>query len=230
MYFWTKYSIMIMNSITPAIPPLVVAIAILAAGKYKYDKSRFHLLLGSFFLGIIISFLVILGHYIVSVMGFSELKSIKRVAFFAFVVVGFGHETAKFLVLRFYAISNEMVNRPSQGIIHSALIGLAVTSVMVVYFSEVISEYPFFNFWIYLYTIAALIISVPMGFFAGLGKSRQNRFIDSMTGLFASSFFHGLFFFCYISSESLLGILAAIGTSAIAAILIAKALNYTPEK
>jgi hypothetical protein len=74
-----------------------------------------------------------------------------------------------------------------------------------------------------------MIVSVPVGFFAGLGKSRQTRFIDSMTGLFASAFFHSIFIFCYISSELLLGLLAAIGTFSIAIILIWKALAYTPE-
>jgi len=51
-----------------------------------------------------------------------------------------------------------------------------------------------------------------------------------MTGLFAAVFFHGIFNFCYLTSDYLLLIIVSIGISIIAIALALKSLNIKPDK
>jgi hypothetical protein len=63
---------------------------------------------------------------------------------------------------------------------------------------------------------ASIIFGVIMGFFIGLGKLRHMRFIDSMTGLAAAVFFHGLYDFCLLTHDLKLMWAFFIGSAIIA--------------
>ncbi|PJF32851.1 MAG: hypothetical protein CUN57_03740, partial [Phototrophicales bacterium] len=73
----------------------------------------------------------------------------------------------------------------------------------------------------YAYTvvIANLFFAVIMGFFVGMGKSRENKFVDSMTGLFGASFFHALYNFCFITNDMRLLLFFSIGSFVIVILL-----------
>jgi hypothetical protein len=70
-----------------------------------------------------------------------------------------------------------------------------------------------------------MIFATISGFFIGLGKLRKNRFIDSMTGLGAASFFHGFFYFANLTSDRTILLLFGIGVFFIAALLGVKSIN-----
>jgi hypothetical protein len=50
-----------------------------------------------------------------------------------------------------------------------------------------------------------------------------------MTGLFAASFFHGLFQFCLLTNDKRLLVITITGTALIALILLVKAVQTRPE-
>jgi hypothetical protein len=64
-----------------------------------------------------------------------------------------------------------------------------------------------------------------MGFFIGLGKLRKMKIIDSMTGLAAAVFFHGLYSFCLITKDFKLLLAFFVGSTIIAISLCLAALR-----
>lgn len=83
---------------------------------------------------------------------------------------------------------------------------------------------------LYTYPLASITFGVVMGFFVGMGKMRKNRFIDNSTGLFAATFFHGLFYFCFITSDKRLLLFTTIGFLIITVTLIIKAADRRVER
>jgi len=69
-----------------------------------------------------------------------------------------------------------------------------------------------------------------MGFFTGMGKYRQNRFIDSMTGLGAASFFHGFYFFINLTDENIIFMLYGAGLLLISLMLLVKSTNIKEQE
>jgi hypothetical protein len=69
-----------------------------------------------------------------------------------------------------------------------------------------------------------------MGFFVGMGKLRKNGFIDNSTGLFVSTFFHGLYYFGFITSDIRLLIFTAIGFLVIGITLVVKSVTQRLEQ
>jgi hypothetical protein len=61
--------------------------------------------------------------------------------------------------------------------------------------------------------------------FYWIGKARKNRFVDSMTGLVAAAFIHGLYKFCFYTEVYALGAIAAIVELIIAIIFIGLAVR-----
>jgi len=58
-----------------------------------------------------------------------------------------------------------------------------------------------------------------------MGKVRKNKFIDSMTGIGAAAFFHGLFRFTLLSNDMLFFYLVAGGLLFISIILVKKSIT-----
>jgi RsiW-degrading membrane proteinase PrsW (M82 family) len=63
---------------------------------------------------------------------------------------------------------------------------------------------------------ANLIFGVLMGFFIGLGKLRQVRFVDSITSLGAAVLFHAIYAFCLLTNDHKLLIAFFAGSGIIA--------------
>jgi hypothetical protein len=70
---------------------------------------------------------------------------------------------------------------------------------------------------------------VILGFFVGMGKFRKNRLIDTLTGLGASSFFMGFYYFGYVTSEKTIMLFYGIGVIFIALLLLIKAININSD-
>ncbi|MCD4695199.1 MAG: PrsW family intramembrane metalloprotease [Bacteroidales bacterium] len=207
--------------------PLMAAV-ILGIIWTKRGKERYPGLITSFVLGMFSIVIVLLFQYIANAFGL-ENQNIRRIIFYSFVVMGIGSELGKYLILRYYCFTKSSFNGPLDGIVYSAMISLGFAFMgNILYFTlPFYSEIDF----VYAYSVifGNLFFSVIMGFFVGMGKSRENKFVDSMTGLFGASFFHALFNFCFITEDYRLLVFLSIGAFVIVIMLYYKAFETNEE-
>jgi RsiW-degrading membrane proteinase PrsW (M82 family) len=206
--------------LAPAIS-LILLVYLKLRLKIKTNKYLYQ----AFLFGLISVIIVIIGQLLMDATGINYLKNIKRTAFFAMVIIAFGSELGKFIILRYIFFVKKSFYGPVDGIIYSVFIGLgfATATTVLLGFKLISSEVDY----LYLFTNAPanIIFAVILGFFVGLGKTRENRFIDSMTGLFAATIFHGLYTFSFLTKDPRLLLLFAIGSVIIIILLVIKALS-----
>ncbi|MGC8865912.1 MAG: PrsW family glutamic-type intramembrane protease, partial [Bacteroidales bacterium] len=151
-------------------------------------------------------------------MGLDQPKSLKRTSFLSFVVLGGALEFLKFLVLRFYALPLKIFKGSADGMVYGIAVSLGMSMVVLSYYilSPLLRPYEFYQVLLGTMGIAGVLSAIIMGFFVGMGKARNNRFVDSMTGLLGAAFLSGLYYFCFFTQEYLLAVLAGIVTMGIA--------------
>ncbi len=130
-----------------------------------------------------------------------RLNSIRRIIFYALVIMAFFSELGKFFILKILIYPKKEFTSPVDGIIYGVIVSLGFATMNNIIF---LVDFP--NLTVNLANAfsagpAAVVFGVMMGFFVGLGKLRRMRFIDSMTGLAAAVFFHGLYDFCLLTED-----------------------------
>lgn len=196
----------------------------------KFDIRRWNLLFQALFFGILSVGVIILLDQFARFMEWNMLRNLKRTGFYSFVVVGFGAELGKFIVLRYIFLTRKQFRGPVDGVIYSLIISLGFTLVALPMFASGIFSSPVKMQFVILYPIANIAFSVITGFFAGLGKLRRNRLIDSLSGLGTATFLHGFFYFINLTDEYTIYLLYGLGTLFISAILLLKARNMKLEE
>ncbi|MCU0370294.1 MAG: PrsW family glutamic-type intramembrane protease [Bacteroidales bacterium] len=182
------------------IPPLI-ALLIYVYLRYKFTKWSFSLLFKSFIWGMASIFLVLLVQIAANYLELDKLNNIRRILFYALVIMAFFSELGKYLILRGLVYPKEVFKTPVDGIILAVMISMGFATMNnILYFINIpdltvnianaLTAGP-----------ANVIFGVMMGFFIGLGKLRKMRFIDSMTGLAAAVFFHALYDFCLLTKD-----------------------------
>jgi hypothetical protein len=78
---------------------------------------------------------------------------------------------------------------------------------------------------LFTYPLANVMFAIIMGFFVGMGKMRKNRLIDSITGLGSAAFFHGFYFFSFLTSDKTILLVYGLGLFFIGTLLGIKAMN-----
>lgn len=211
------------------IQPIIALLLVLGYLKIKFDIKSWTLIWQAVLLGfasLVVMFLLDLlaGYFQIDLLG-----SLKRSAFYSFVVVGAGAELGKFLFLRYYFLKKKSFIGPLDGIIYALILSLSFTIIALPLFSNGVFASAVGPKFLYAYTIANVAFSIFLGFFVGMGKIRKNRLIDSLTGLGTASFFHGFFYFVNLTSDNTIYILYGVGLLLIALLLLAKAVNLKPE-
>jgi len=146
----------------------------------------------------------------------------------AFGIIALISELGKFLVLFYGFYKKKDFLGPVESIIYSLFISIGFTiSSSILYVTGFINPIDNILF-LYLYGVSNLVFAILLGFFVGLGKSRQNILIDSITGLFTATFFHGLLIFCILTSDFPLLLIVVFVSIVISVVLIVKSLNYKP--
>ncbi len=206
--------------------PLFIFIILYLYLHYRYPKGNMFPFLRSFIYGVVISFLVVAFQVLVDSLGYAELKNLRRTAFHAFVVIGFAHQLAVFVIMIILINSKKLIRNPADGIVYITAISLGVALITGIHFASFYADQSFYFALIYSYPLAMVITAVPTGFFAGLAILRSNTIIvDLVTGLLASSFFLGLYIFCLYTHEYSLSFLSGAGLVAIALLFVYKAVN-----
>lgn len=181
--------------------PLLIAVMIYLYLKYRAREWAFSLLLKAFLWGAISIVLVLAVQTLASFFGLDRLGNIRRVIFYAVVIMAFFSELGKFLFLKVFIYPKADFKTPVDGILFAVMISMGFATMNnILYFINI----P--NLTVNLTNAltagpANVIFGVLMGFFIGLGKLRKMRFIDSMTGLSAAVFFHALYSFCLLTAD-----------------------------
>jgi RsiW-degrading membrane proteinase PrsW (M82 family) len=187
-----------------------IAILISLYLKYRFPEGKFGLLYKSFIYGLISLVPVLVVQLIASSMGLDSLTTLKRIAFYSLVVMGMASEISKFVLLKIFIYPKEDFKTPVDGIIYSVMIAMGFATVNNILYFINIPNLTVSTLNAATAGPANLIYGVLMGFFVGLGKMREIKFIDSLTGLAAAIFFHAMYDFCLITKDhTLLGIFFA---------------------
>jgi len=222
----------LINYLSFAVSPMLIIVFILYL-KFKFSIKSFVNIRNAIFLGIISVALLIIANYLIELKWDGNYKNMRRMAFFVFVVIAFSSELGKYIPLRFSFYKLKNFGGPLEGIIYSIFISLGFSMVATVLyaFGLVGSLDRFHNFTVFLFTfpLANLVFAIAMGFFVGMGKIRKNAFIDCTTGLFVATFFHGLFYFGFVTSDIRLLIFDAVGFTIIGITFIVKSVSLKME-
>lgn len=192
---------MILLTVLSFVIPPAIALLIYYIVKNKFQHLSFSLLLKAFLFGVISIVLVLTVQVIASSFGLDQLSNIRRVLFYALVIMAFFSELGKFFFLKVFIYPKKEFKTPIDGIIMAVMISMGFATMNnLIYFIDIpnltvntanaFSAGP-----------ANVIFGVLMGFFIGLGKLRKLRLIDSMTGLAAAVFFHALYDFCLLTKD-----------------------------
>lgn len=215
-----------------AVSPVLLIIGVLML-RYSFKVKNWGNIRNAVALGVLSVVLVVGASYLAEMRWHGDFRTFRHMGFYVFVVIAFSAEIAKYIALRssFYHLKN--FEGPIEGIIYSNFIALGYSMIAVVLFAYGIIGSPGikqFAFFLLFYPFANLVFSTSMGFFIGMGKLRKNRLIDNSTGIFVSTFFHGLYYFAFIMNDIAMKILIAVGFVLIAFILISRAIKLRKSK
>jgi len=205
----------------------IFAVLLFSFMKYRFSGTYFGLLIRSYFWGIFSSLFAAIIFYVAYAFGYLDLKNLRRILFFSFIIIGFGQELGKFIVLRYLMLPSKHFNNPSDGIIYSLMISFGAQTI---YNIVTLLLVPDFDTSILLSnSLVSIVYAVVMGFFIGMGKVRNNRLVDSLSGLFGAAFFHGCFEFIIQTQDHLLLWPFLIGSAVITFLLLVKSVQISDE-
>lgn len=218
----------LINYLSFAVSPLLITVTILYLN-FKFSIKNFTNIRNAILLGMVSVILLVIANYLIELRWDGNYKNMRRMAFFVFIIIAFSSELGKFIPLKlsFYKLKN--FSGPLEGIIYSIFIGLGFSMVAsILYAFGIIGSIDkLHNFTLFLYTfpLANLVFSISMGFFVGMAKTRRNAFIDASTGLFVATFFHGLYYFGFVTSDIRLLIFDAVGFTIIGITFLVKSVS-----
>ena len=213
------------------ISPVILIIAFIFF-HYKFNVKNWTNIRNAVLFGAIgIAFLLI-ANYVTDLIWHDNLNNLRRMAFFVFVIVAFSAEFGKFLPLRLKFYNQPSFKGPFESIRYSVLISLSYSMIAVILFAfDIVGTEKIKTPLLFLYTypFANIFFGIVMGFFLGLGKIRKNFLIDEAVALFITTFFHGIFYFCFITSDIRLFVVTTFGFIVIGITLLAKAMSLKSE-
>lgn len=178
----------------------VVMIATFIYLKDKYEKEPLKHLVISFVLGILSAIpAVIISISLENTQNLlypvGDFKNLFRVAVFAFIVVAFAEEVAKYLVLEFYAFRQKEFDEPYDGILYGTFISLGFAAIEnVLYVMEGGIEVALLR--MFSAVPAHASFGIIMGYYFGLAWQHKDKSISyKAKGLLAAILLHGLYDF-----------------------------------
>ena len=222
---------MFTNYLISVIITLLIAVLISFYMGKRIKKGSSGTFILIFILGFLSIALNIFSYFLSDLAGIFPLgNSIKKVAFYSLITAGFFREFGKLLVVRMSAMSRSDFNNPADGIVYTLMASLGFTFAALIW-NIIFPITETSEFYRSVLTLPANIITaIILGFFLGLGQLRKNVFIDSMTGLFAATFFHAVFELSILTNDSSLILIVFGGSIVIVAILINKAIGLSTAR
>lgn len=189
-----------MNLLLLAIAP-ILSIILYIYVQDKYEKEPRGLLISSFFLGGIVSIIIVFVIYLFTgrFIPITDKFSIAQQFVQAFVVVALAEEFSKYVIVKYFAQPKTAFNEPYDGIIYAVMVsmGFACTE-NIMYVLE--GGYQVAILRAFTAVPAHATFGILMGYFMGKAKFSKNRFVLNMAGLFLAVLFHGAYdFFLFIN-------------------------------
>ena len=213
--------------ISPAI--LIIAFIFIY---YKFNFNNWANIRNAVLFGGVGIVFLLIANYVTDLIWHDNLNNLRRMAFFVFVIVAFSAELGKFLPLRLKFFIQSGFKGPFESIRYSVLISLSYSMIAVILFAfDIVGTEKIKTpiLFLYTYPFANIFFGIVMGFFLGLGKIRKNFLIDEVVALFITIFFHGIYYFCFITSDIRLFIVTTFGFIVIGITLLAKAMSLKSE-
>ncbi len=210
-----------------AVSPILIVIGLLIY-HYGFEIKKISNIINAILLGMISTVLVVAANYLIDTQWHGNYSGLRRLLFYVVIVIAFSVELGKYLVLRFGFYNKKDFLGPIEGVIYAMFIGLGYSMVAVVLFAygiigKSLGEYQLV--FLFTYPFVNIVFAVCMGFFIGMGKIRKNILIDDATGLLVTIFFHGLYFFSFVSRDNVLIGFTFIGFLFISIALFVRAVN-----
>ncbi len=210
--------------------PLLIVL-LMAYLKFKFSIEDWKNIYTALILGAVAVIVLVASDYAFEYRWHGVLRNMRRTAAYVFVGIAFASELGKFLVLRYAFLKKELINDPLDGIIYGFLVGLGFSTIAaILFFFGIIGtdkvRSPELFLWIY--PLGTLAFAVVLGYFLGMGYTRKNSFIDDSTGLLLATFFHAVFYFCFITSDLRLLAITLVGFAVIGGALLVRAINLKP--
>ncbi len=216
-----------------ALSPILIGLFI-AYLRFKFSIKSLTNIRNAVLLGMVSIVLLLITNYLIELQWNGNYRNMRRMAFFVFIITAFSGEFAKFMMLRTSFYKKSSFIGPLEGLIYSVFINLGYSTVAVILYAFGIIGTPDqihnFSLFLFMYPLASIVVGICMGFFVGMGKMRRNGFIDNSTGLFVATFFHGLFYFGFITSDIRLLVFIGIGFLIIGITLIIKSVTIRLER
>ncbi len=220
-----------MTDYLPLLVSPLLLILLLMYMKFKFEVVDWKAAATAIILGIVVVIFLILSDYAFEYRWHGNLKNMRRTAAYVFVGIAFVSEFAKLIVLRYAFVKKELIQDPLDGIVYAFLVGLGFSTVAAVLFflgiigTDKVHNLPLF---LWIYPLGTLTFSIVLGYFVGMGKTRKNSFIDNSTGLLLATFFHAVFYFCFITSDIRLLVFTLFGFLVIGGALLVRSVNLKP--
>ncbi|MDN3493163.1 PrsW family intramembrane metalloprotease [Winogradskyella bathintestinalis] len=189
-----------MNLILIAIAPILAIITYIYA-QDKYEKEPKGLLILNFFLGAIVSIILVFILYAFTgrFIPITDKYNVGQQFIQAFIVVALSEEFSKYIIVKYFAQTKKAFNEPYDGIIYAVMVsmGFACTeNIMYV----INGGYQTAILRAFTAVPAHATFGILMGYFMGKAKFSKYRFVLNMAGLFLAVLFHGAYdFFLFIN-------------------------------
>jgi protease PrsW len=180
-----------------------IAISLFIYSKTKYRRESLRYLVVAFLLGMAATLPALILQFLsADVRDDSSLHSILSFAWYAFVVVAFSEEGAKYLVLRFYAFPKKVFREPFDGVLFAVMIGMGFATVENIEYVRQFGWSTGVNRF-FLSVPAHASFAVLMGYYVGLAKFGRGHSILLMgKGLLIAVLLHGSFdFFLFVQQS-----------------------------
>lgn len=190
------------------------------------------LYLRSFLFGIFPTLLLLLSIYIFTSQGFEMTTNLGYALIYSFFIVGFISELGKYLVLKMFILTDSVVTTPVSGILLTIMTSLGFSTFFSIlfYINPIQIPFPYaFNMLLLLIGPANIGFGVLLGFFLGMVKFVDKRWLYNVVGILCAAFFSGLFNFCMVTRDFKLLSLFAFGSSIVSMVFIFRAIYYNPS-
>jgi RsiW-degrading membrane proteinase PrsW (M82 family) len=173
-----------------------LAIAMFIYERDKLDKEPFHLLIKSFFLGVLSVFIAMLLESGAEQMGVAVSEDVLTSGLFA-LIVGISEEGTKYAFLMWFAYPKKEFNEPFDGITYAVMIAMGfATFENIIYVVDGGIQIGMLR--MFSAVPAHGIFGILMGYFVGMAKFKHQHILSPlrMAGLGTAILFHAAYDFC----------------------------------
>ncbi|WP_027137544.1 PrsW family intramembrane metalloprotease [Gaetbulibacter saemankumensis] len=188
-----------MNLILLSIVPIVIVVLyIYHQDKHEKEPKRF--LFYNFLLGAIVSIFITTVLYFCFdyVLPITEHTNIVQQFLKAFLVVGFTEEFSKYIIIKYYAQTNQEFNEPFDGIVYAVMVSMGFAATEN-FFYVLQGGYEAALLRAFTAIPAHASFGILMGYYMGKAKFSNKRILLNFIGLLLAILFHGIYdFFLFI--------------------------------